>query len=227
MLISAAWQSDQATEDPSCSRAIAATAASLALPALPADSAAALAEAEGLVTHLTSLILIDEAATHEDSIPATRKVALPTPRTAAMRVRAAAPSGMPGMLRPMMRLSKRSQPASRSIPDFDWAATGQSAAGRAWLAPAIDWDQAPHRLQAGDLAELDPAIARAIRDLAARPDVIDVANKLKLDPLVLVIGLLARMQGDRNRSAARIARAIFGKRPRREIDEAAAMAGIV
>jgi hypothetical protein len=191
---------------------------------LPADSAAALAEAEGLVTHLTSLILIDEAAIQEDSIPATRKVALPTPRTAAMPVMAAAPSGMSG---PMMRLSKRSQPASRSIPDFDWAATGQSAAGRTRLAPAIDWDQAPHRLQAGDLAELDPAIARAIRDLAARPDVIDVANKLKLDPLVLVIGLLARMQGDRNRSAARIARAIFGKRPRREIDEAAAMAGIV
>jgi hypothetical protein len=36
---------------------------------------------EGLVTHLTSLILIDEAATQEASIPATRKVALPTPRT--------------------------------------------------------------------------------------------------------------------------------------------------
>jgi hypothetical protein len=236
MLISAAWQSDQATEDTSCSRAIAATAASLALPALPADSAAAFAEAEGLVTHLTSLILVDEAATQEDSIPATRKVALPTPRTAAMRVMAAAPS-MDGMSRPMMRFSKKSQPASGSIPDFDWAATGQSneeavrptksPAGRAWLAPAMDWDQAPHRLQAGDLAELDPAIARAIRELAARPDVIDVANKLKLDPLVLVIGLLARMQADRNRSAARIARAIFGKRPRREIDEAAAMAGIM
>ena len=37
---------------------------------------------------------------------------------------------------------------------------------------------------------------------------------------------LARTQADRNRSAARIARAIFGKRPRREVDEAAATAGI-
>ena len=120
----------------------------------------------------------------------------------------------------MQALGRMSKAAGRSIPDFDWAAAAR-------LPATIDWDQAPHRLQAGDLAELDPTVARAIRDLAGRPDVIDVANKLKLDPLVLVIGLLARMQADRNRSAARIARAIFGKRPRREIDEAAAMAGIV
>jgi hypothetical protein len=94
------------------------------------------------------------------------------------------------------------------------------------LADAIGWDQAPHRLQAGDLADLDPTVARVIRDLAARAEVIELARKLALDPLVLVIGLLARMQADRNRSAARIARAIFGKRPRREVDEAAATAGI-
>src|SRR5215813_1762592 len=90
MLISAAWQSSEATEDASCSRAIAAMAASLTLPALPAESAAALAEAEGLVTHLTSLILVDEAATQEASVPATRKVALPTPRTSGIPMMAAA-----------------------------------------------------------------------------------------------------------------------------------------
>ena len=94
------------------------------------------------------------------------------------------------------------------------------------LADAIGWDQAPRRLQAGDLADLDPTVARAIRDLAARAEVIELAKTLGLDPLVLVIGLLARMQADRNRSAARIVRAIFGKRPHRELDEAAATAGI-
>ena len=94
------------------------------------------------------------------------------------------------------------------------------------LADAIDWDRAPHRLQAGDLADLDPTVARAIRDLAARAELIELAKKLALDPLVLIVGLLARMQADRNRSAARIARAIFGKRPRHELDEAGATAGI-
>jgi vault protein inter-alpha-trypsin-like protein len=239
MLISADWQSSEAAEDPSCSRAIAAMAASLALPALPADSAATLAEAEGLVSHLTSLILIDEAATQEASVPATRKVALPTPR-AALRARAAALLMEQGEM-PMMRFSRKmSKSAAPSIPDLDWWAGRQSdeeAAPReaqpstrksdaARLATAIDWDRAPHRLAAGDFADLDPTVAQAIRDLAARVEIIELAKKLALDPLVLVIGLLARMQADRNRSADRIARAIFGKQPRREVDEAAATAGI-
>jgi hypothetical protein len=67
---------------------------------------------------------------------------------------------------------------------------------------------------------------RAIRDLAARAEIIELAKKLALDPLMLVIGLLAHINADHNRSAARIARAIFGKRPRREVDEAAATLGI-
>ncbi len=246
MTISARWQpTDATTGDALMPRAVAAMAASLALPAMATERAAQLAEAEGLVTHLTSLILIDEAATQEASIPLTRKVALPTPRTAAMPVMAAAPmsgafpsaarrvaaegrasakmaaprpSGIASRLRSLLgRDGTEDTPAVPSKSDrFDGGG----------LADAIDWDQAPHRLQAGDLGDLDPAIARAIRDLATRAHVIELASKLALDPLVLVIGLLARTQADRNRSAARIARAIFGKRPRREVDEAAATAGI-
>jgi hypothetical protein len=238
MLISADWQSGEAAEDPSCSRAVAAMAASLALPALPADSAAALAEAEGLVSHLTSLILIDEAATQEASVPATRKVALPTPRTSGIPMMAAA-----AMLRedsvslarhaaPRTRtLARRAAPSSGLFPGapaHDEAPTvpQRDRFDGSGLAGAIDWDRAPHRLAAGDLADLDPTVAQAIRDLVARAEIIELAKKLALDPLVLVIGLLARMQADRNRSAARIARAIFGKQPRREVDEAAATAGI-
>src|SRR5215470_14368178 len=216
MTISAQWQlADATTGDALTLRAVAAMAANLALPAMATENAAQLAEAEGLVTHLTSLILIDEAATQEASVPATRKIALPTPRTA-VRAMAAAPSmDAYEMPRAMMRLSKR------SIPNLGRAGTSQSApptpspVGAPWRVPAIDWDQAPDRLQAGDLAELDPVVARAIRDLAARPEVIELARKLALDPLVLVIGLLARIEANRNRSAARIARAIFGKRPPR------------
>jgi hypothetical protein len=238
MTIAARWQpGDATTGDALTLRAVAAMAASLALPAMATESAVALAEAEGLVTHLTSLILIDEAATQQDSVPATRKVALPTTRTTVRAMAAAASMDAYDMPRPMMRaLRKMSQPAARSIPDFDWAGTGQSdeeaapptrsPADAARLSAAINWDQAPHRLQAGDLAELDPTVARAIRDLAARAEIIELARKLALDPLVLVIGLLARMQADRNRSAARIARAIFGKRAPHEVDEAAATARI-
>src|SRR5690606_22666246 len=65
--------------EPVLSRAVAALAAGLALPALDSEAAAALSEAEGLVTHLTSLVLVDEAGEVADGLPATRKVALPTP----------------------------------------------------------------------------------------------------------------------------------------------------
>jgi hypothetical protein len=56
----------------------------------------------------------------------------------------------------------------------------------------------------------------AIRQAAAIKDVIAVAQKLGLDPVVLVIGLLAHVARS-NRTAARLARAIFGGEPPPEI----------
>ena len=44
--------------------------------------AARVAEEEGLTTHLTSLVLVDEASEAQEGVPAMRKVLLPTPRTA-------------------------------------------------------------------------------------------------------------------------------------------------
>jgi Vault protein inter-alpha-trypsin domain/von Willebrand factor type A domain len=251
MTISAQWQAaDVATGDALTLRAVAAMAASLALPAMAIERAAQLAEAEGLVTHLTSLILVDEAATQETSLPATRKVALPTPRTAARPVMAAAammpepfasparPDARPAALQAgsLAKEPARSSGLLNRLRSFIEGRSNDEAPAASkrqrdrfdggGLADTIGWDQAPHRLQAGDLTDLDPTVARAIRDLAARTEVIAVAKKLALDPVVLVIGLLARIVADRNRSAARIARAIFGKRPRREVDEAAATARI-
>jgi hypothetical protein len=60
-------------------RAIGAYAARLRLRELAEADAVRLAVAEGLVTHLTSLVLVDEAGSTQTGIPATRKVALPSP----------------------------------------------------------------------------------------------------------------------------------------------------
>jgi hypothetical protein len=65
-------------------RAVAALAASLRLPTLGTAEAAQLAEAEGLVTHLTSLVLVDEHGATQETIPASRKVPLATPATAGL-----------------------------------------------------------------------------------------------------------------------------------------------
>lgn len=77
--IAASWRPAEFSAEGDVSRGTAALAASLALPLLEEDAAAALAEAEGLVTHLTSLVLVDEAGEVQDGLPATRKVALPPP----------------------------------------------------------------------------------------------------------------------------------------------------
>src|SRR5205085_8795109 len=63
-------------------RRVGATAAMLAIPLMREDEAAKLAEAEGIVCHLTSLVLIDDAGERHQGLPAARKVALSNPRTA-------------------------------------------------------------------------------------------------------------------------------------------------
>lgn len=80
MSVTAAWSGDAGPGEAEFeSRAVGALAASLALPVLDEEAAAALAEAEGLVTHLTSLILIDEEGRLQEGLPGTRKVPVPMP----------------------------------------------------------------------------------------------------------------------------------------------------
>ncbi len=81
MRISAAWRPDGAAREDVFGRAAAAVAAALALPAMPEDAATELAVAEGLTTHLTSLVLVDEESEPQEGEPVRRKVALPTPQT--------------------------------------------------------------------------------------------------------------------------------------------------
>lgn len=61
--------------------AVAAFAASLAVQAMDAEAGATYAAEAGLVTHLTSIVLVDEEAESVEGIPATRKIALPEPAT--------------------------------------------------------------------------------------------------------------------------------------------------
>ena len=85
MTLTAKWQEAEGLMEETVERrAVAALVASLALPAFDTESAARFAETEGLVTHLTSLVLVDESGTVQQGIPATRKVALPAPHVSAL-----------------------------------------------------------------------------------------------------------------------------------------------
>jgi hypothetical protein len=220
MIIEASWKdaSSEGAEPASIDmRAVAAVATSLVLPALTTEAAAVLAEAEGLVTHLTSLVLVDEAGDVQESLPATRKIALPTPRTAmaACAVAGAAPE-LDARARGGLHAAKRARSMLGDIgglfsppPDGMLRADFVEETDLSSIAGTIVWDEAPHKLQSGDLSMLPGYAEHAIREAAAHSHVAALAHTLGLDPVVLVIGLLA-YAARKHRSAARLARAIFG-----------------
>jgi hypothetical protein len=77
------------------------------------------------------------------------------------------------------------------------------------IARTMNWDFAPDRLQGGDLRGLGSSVQEAIRKAAAKSDVIALARTLGLDPIVLVIGLMAHAVEQHNRSARRLARVLL------------------
>jgi hypothetical protein len=80
------------------------------------------------------------------------------------------------------------------------------------LAAKIDWSNAGAGLANGRLTSLPTAIVNEIQALAQQSDIVQRAAELGLDPIKLVIALIALRASARNRAAARVLRAIKGKR---------------
>lgn len=190
-LLEAVWTPGEAVAQ---APAVAALAAGMALPVLDAERAAALAQAEGLVTHLTSLVLVDEAGSVQEGIPATRKIALPAPAAAAPA--SALYLGEDAFLQ---------RPALRRMSHTLCETTIRLG----FLGNSIDWDEAPDALVAGDLSSLDMRTERLLLDAAADADVQSEATRRKLLPIVLIVALLAWSASDKSRAASRIAKAIL------------------
>ena len=240
--IEAVWEDGEAEEGP-ISGAVRALAAALALPRLDAARAVDLAVAAGLVGPLTSLVLVDEAGEVQDGLPVTRKVALPSPaafaRFSAAAPRAASPADIP------MAAPARSAPlpmpeaapmaGSRrggSLPSWlrprfaGWPRRREEApaATGPLVWPAIGaeiWDGCCDRLGRGDATGLPAHLVRALEALAEDPRVAAAARGLGLSPIALVLGLLARRDAARVRSAARVARALLSGAPESDVAEAA------
>ena len=85
----------------------------MALTFLSEATARKLAVGEGLVTHLTSLVLVDQEGPVQEGLPVTRKVNLPTPRTAGpMKYALLSPGGHYDMDPPNALLSLKLAPPS-------------------------------------------------------------------------------------------------------------------
>jgi hypothetical protein len=239
MTITATWHKaeDRKTDLPHA-RAVAAIAASIALPALSIEAAVALAEAEGLVTHLTSLVLVDETSATQETMPMTRKIPLPSPRTATMPVvrafkRAAMPPAAAAAApsRAMMRMRQRpifyftsalyyfpeSRPTHDDLLsvayDIDWDR----------LVELIDWDNLTADLERADWSRLP---ADLVIWATKTPEVVALANKLDLFPAIVVVALMAQTASKYSRSAARIARTLLVGISRKEIGVATKRLGL-
>lgn len=213
-------------------RAVGAVAAALALPRLPAEVAAALAEAEGLCCHLTSLVLVDEAGEAQEGIPAQRKVPLMVPRLQGMVAACAAPPPPAGDMRLLFRRVADAG-VMRRMPDLPPADIGPdiptflrrpsapaaAAAGpgvpvpdanlASWLG-TVDWSANPEGLRRGDLERLPPDLILPLAEATLLPEIMDLAQAWRMLPVVVVLALLAQAEAAGNRYAARFARSVIG-----------------
>jgi hypothetical protein len=233
----ASWGEKAQGEPTADARLIGATAAMLAIPGMTDVAAAKLAEAEGIVCHLTSLVLVDEAGVRHEGIPASRKVELSAPPIAASapcmpaalacayedpadaRARssgiASRSLGSPGrgMLRRLFRdlTDTRAAPASSAASTAKTQPLSPPTVDLGDLVGLIDWDADPEALRRGDLSDLPMSLVMAIQAAARLPEIAAFARTLGIDPVVAVVALLARAAGRSSRSAQRLARAILGR----------------
>ena len=209
MTIAALWSDrsklDAAAPEGEDARVIGAVAVSLALPSLPEETAGALAEAHGLVTHLTSLVLVDDAGTIQDAVPAQRQVPLMTPGV--MDVSASFDL-LPLSDEKVYSHFVHSAMAPRPYSPLLLPSLKAPAATAGWLV-AIDWNTNPAALLRGDLTEVDAGVAAVVRALASLKEVMTLAIALGLNPVVVAIALLARREAHGNRTARRIATALL------------------
>jgi hypothetical protein len=236
MMIAAAWHgSGRETIAQGHDRAVAAYTAGLRLVSMPEARAVELAQSEGLVTHLTSLVLVDEEAESVDALPVTRKVPLPTPCAAPVPI---SRSGIAGDIMfalgpcavaspspaPRRRDDSRSRPSqdphfpSETIP-------GEKASAAYLMRHRIDWKIAAPALQSGGLQSVPHDVAEAIRTEAGRAEVAALAQKLGKPAVALVAAIIAAtVRGDRH--AERLARKVLAGADLQEIATVAALLGI-
>ena len=152
--------------------------------------------------------------------PASPRAPLPAPG-AASRSAAASPLRSGAWRAWWVGLSGGGRGTRPQVPPLPDAPSGTEGPG--WLAiePAL-WIAHGSDLARGDLDALPPALAARLRTLAEPVEIARAAAALRLTPVQIVIGLLARRLEATDRAAARVARAIFKGLTAAECDAALA-----
>ena len=214
--MSATWSGKPAkavSERDTLSEGASAYAANLALTSLSEAAARKLAIGEGLVTHLTSLVLVDEEGPVQETLPVTRKVYLPTPRTAgdmvydlASRVKfMISPRHvlkdmiLPPLPRPLTEATYDLAPPSTDMPEAEKKERRNLQAENLYLITSwINWKREGRALAGCKLSGLEPAVAASIRALATHKDILETAAEWGIDPIRLATTLVAAWAMEHN-----------------------------
>jgi hypothetical protein len=197
--------------------AVGALAAAMAIPRLEREEATRIAAKHGLVCHLTSLVLVDEAGATQQTLPAQRKVPLMRARVAdmAMPVPVAAARSGPEVRRDAMMLDMSQDGRVQFLPEL---AVRPSRSLRL-MAKRIDWTSDPEALRRGDVSKLPPEVRAAIRAASTVSEVLVLAGAGG-NPVAIIIALMAKSLGWSNRGARRIAKAVLAGMDHRAVARA-------
>jgi hypothetical protein len=227
--IRASWAQVPADEASSeFSKATTAVAASLVVNCAPPEIATQYAVSEGIVSHLTSLVLIDEAGDTQSELPTMRKIALPgstsvnsIPASAAFDLGAlydlASPSVGSGryanLSASMDRLSSSPPTPARSVRYANKSMSRASSArpDTLQIVRLINWGDNPERLMGGDFSGLHPEVQRLLNELSGADQVRRLSDRYGLPSDIVAIALLANFASDEDRRAGRIWSAIFNR----------------
>jgi len=209
------------------SEAVAAFAASLAFAGAEEKWASKIAVQAGLITHLTSLVLVAENAPIQEDLPRTIKQALPAPQemrlhtSAPIRATTSSDSRVGICYSPIRFNDHRAYAAPREDVDKSIRSSlGEDVSDRSptsshgidWeaitkLGEQIDWKSAGSRLARGHLEGISDEVIKEIKSLAY--DMADFADQLGLSPKILVIALAAYAEKESSKWAARAYRRIM------------------
>lgn len=227
VLVGAEWSREKATVEPSeFERAVGAIAAAVALPRLSEEQAATVATEHGLVGHLTSLVLVDEAGAVQEGLPAQRKIPLMQAgafREAAYDLAFSAAEMPPKTMRLMRSAIPSAAPRVPSL--LRRIATEVEAPSLAALAARIDWAIDPEALRRGEMHQLPAEISDRVQDAAMLPEVLALSGPGR-DVTAIVLALMARSLGMWKRSAARVARSVLKGLDLEAVERAATALGL-
>ena len=178
-------------------RAVAAFSAGITIPALSDETAGSFATNQGIVSHLSSLVLVDEHGKIQDSAPVVEKLLLSTPGSQGRLPRPATqvPEVYPSAPAPK---APRSGWPARWPPEteiWEWLrATGRM----------VNWTKHRRDLRMGRLDGLPLRFAIVARVLAAHPRVQGFAKEQDLAPERVAIALVASAVANRSAPAATV-----------------------